>query len=205
MVIYISWNPFGQYTSPYHCKKWVGSHGCYVSGAEWETWLSSVKAGIAQLPDRLPCFDFVLRILSGYTARSDALRIQVPTKTNHIRSGTKIRCRKPKAVHVYHTRCLALQSLEKWQADTFMSTITRWSWHQWHVLCRSSDPQLLSLPSPSFMSLDQNLFTLQFVPHKQYNNVIDLVDSSGNLHYRKQRITSSEYKIEVYGNSHYSS
>jgi len=62
MVIYISWNPFGQYTSPYHCKKWVGSHGCYVSGAEWETWLSSVKAGIAQLPDRLPCFDFVLRI-----------------------------------------------------------------------------------------------------------------------------------------------
>lgn len=54
------------------------------------------------------------------------------------------------------------------------------------------------------MSLDKNLFTLQFVPHKHYNNVIDLVDSSGNLHYRKQRITSPEYKIEVYGNLRYS-
>jgi len=63
-----------------------------------------------------------------------------------IKSGTKISFRKPSAVRVYHTRCLALQSLEKWQADTFMSTITRWSWHQWHVLCRSSDPQLFISP-----------------------------------------------------------
>lgn len=48
------------------------------------------------------------------------------------------------------------------------------------------------------MSLDQNLFTLQFTPHKDYPNVIDLVDPSGVLHYRKQRIASPEYKIEVY-------
>jgi len=53
-----------------------------------------------------------------------------------------------------------------------------------------------------FMSLDKNLFTLHFVPHKDYPNVIDLVDLSGNLHYRKQRTASPEYKIEVYGNSH---
>ncbi|KAL9713695.1 hypothetical protein Ac2012v2_003306 [Leucoagaricus gongylophorus] len=48
------------------------------------------------------------------------------------------------------------------------------------------------------MSLDKNLFTLHFVPHKDYPNVIDLVDLSGNLHYRKQRTASPEYKIEVY-------
>ncbi|EKM81872.1 hypothetical protein AGABI1DRAFT_36383 [Agaricus bisporus var. burnettii JB137-S8] len=48
------------------------------------------------------------------------------------------------------------------------------------------------------MSLDQNLFTLHLTPHKQYPNVIDLVDSSGNIHYRKQRTASSEYKIEIY-------
>lgn len=49
------------------------------------------------------------------------------------------------------------------------------------------------------MSLDQNLFTLHLTPHKEYPNVIDLVDPSGALHYRKQRIAGSEYKIEVYG------
>ncbi|KAJ3572362.1 hypothetical protein NP233_g3130 [Leucocoprinus birnbaumii] len=48
------------------------------------------------------------------------------------------------------------------------------------------------------MSLDQNLFTLQFTPHKEYTNVIDLVDPSGVVHYRKQRVASPEYKIEVY-------
>jgi len=49
------------------------------------------------------------------------------------------------------------------------------------------------------MSLDKNLFTLLFTPHKDNQNVIDLVDPSGTVHYRKQRATgSSEYKIEVY-------
>ncbi|KAF9453527.1 hypothetical protein P691DRAFT_719266 [Macrolepiota fuliginosa MF-IS2] len=48
------------------------------------------------------------------------------------------------------------------------------------------------------MSLDQNLFTLQLTPHKDYPNVTDLVDPSGTLHYRKQRLAGSEYKIEVY-------
>ena len=49
------------------------------------------------------------------------------------------------------------------------------------------------------MSLDKNLFTLLFTPHKDNQNVIDLVDPSGTVHYRKQRVPGSEYKIEVYG------
>jgi hypothetical protein len=49
------------------------------------------------------------------------------------------------------------------------------------------------------MSLDKNLFTLFFTPHKDNQNVIDLVDPSGTVHYRKQRMPTSEYKIEVYG------
>lgn len=49
------------------------------------------------------------------------------------------------------------------------------------------------------MSLDQNLFTLVFTPNKDNNNVIDLVDPSGTIHYRKQRIPCVEYKIEIYG------
>ncbi|KAF8909354.1 hypothetical protein CPB84DRAFT_1813071 [Gymnopilus junonius] len=48
------------------------------------------------------------------------------------------------------------------------------------------------------MSLDQNLFTLHFTPHKDNANVIDLVDPSGTMHYRKQRVSTLEYKIEVY-------
>ena len=88
-----------------------------------------------------------------------------------------------------------------------MGTISS-GWWQQHVLCRASCPQPQPhLPSAPFsilpfMSLDKNLFTLHFVPHKDYPNVIDLVDLAGNLHYRKQRTASPEYKIEVYGNSH---
>ncbi|KJA28114.1 hypothetical protein HYPSUDRAFT_129892 [Hypholoma sublateritium FD-334 SS-4] len=48
------------------------------------------------------------------------------------------------------------------------------------------------------MSLDQNLFTLVFTPNKDNNNVVDLVDPSGTIHYRKQRIPGVEYKIEIY-------
>lgn len=59
-------------------------------------------------------------------------------------------------------------------------------------------PLLLTLPN-SQMSLDQNLFTLNLTPHKDYPNVIDLIDPAGIIHYRKQRIAGSEYKIEVYG------
>lgn len=52
------------------------------------------------------------------------------------------------------------------------------------------------------MSLDKNLFTLSFTPHQDNPNVIDLVDPSGTVHYRKQRVTGiSEYKIELYGMS----
>lgn len=49
------------------------------------------------------------------------------------------------------------------------------------------------------MSLDKNLFTLLFTPHKDNQHVIDLVDPSGTLYYRKQRVPGPEYKIEVYG------
>jgi hypothetical protein len=50
------------------------------------------------------------------------------------------------------------------------------------------------------MSLDKNLFTLLFTPNNDHPNVIDLVDPSGTVHYRKQRVLTPEYKIEVYGN-----
>ncbi|PPQ90776.1 hypothetical protein CVT25_010165 [Psilocybe cyanescens] len=48
------------------------------------------------------------------------------------------------------------------------------------------------------MSLDKNLFTLNFTQHKDNPTVIDLVDPTGIIHYRKQRVSSPEYKIEVY-------
>jgi len=48
------------------------------------------------------------------------------------------------------------------------------------------------------MSLDKNLFTLLFTPNNDHPNVIDLVDPSGTVHYRKQRVLTPEYKIEVY-------
>ncbi|KAG5647919.1 hypothetical protein DXG03_007843 [Asterophora parasitica] len=48
------------------------------------------------------------------------------------------------------------------------------------------------------MSLDQNLFTLNLVQHKDDPHVVDLIDPSGTIHYRKQRVLSPEYKAEVY-------
>ncbi|GAW05262.1 hypothetical protein LENED_007106 [Lentinula edodes] len=48
------------------------------------------------------------------------------------------------------------------------------------------------------MSLDQNLFTLIVTPSIIDHNVIDLVDSTGQVHYRKQRVPASIYKVEVY-------
>ena len=51
------------------------------------------------------------------------------------------------------------------------------------------------------MSLDKNLFTLLFTPNNDHPNVIDLVDPSGTVHYRKRRVPTPEYRIEVYGMS----
>ncbi|TFK71367.1 hypothetical protein BDN72DRAFT_765091 [Pluteus cervinus] len=51
------------------------------------------------------------------------------------------------------------------------------------------------------MSLDQNLFTLHLKPNEKDVNVVDLVDPSGTVHYRKRRIrdaTPGGYKVEVY-------
>ena len=47
--------------------------------------------------------------------------------------------------------------------------------------------------------LDQNLFTLHLTPHAEDPNVIDLIDPSGTVHYRKQRVLGLSYKAEVYG------
>lgn len=47
--------------------------------------------------------------------------------------------------------------------------------------------------------LDQNLFTLHVTPHADDSNVTDLIDPSGTIHYRKQRVPGPSYKSEVYG------
>lgn len=49
------------------------------------------------------------------------------------------------------------------------------------------------------MSLDKNLFTLVVTPSPKDPGVVDLVDPSGTVHYRKQRIPEATYKVEVYG------
>lgn len=49
------------------------------------------------------------------------------------------------------------------------------------------------------MSLDQNLFTLNFTPSKDDPNVTELVDPAERPHYRKERVLGSVYKINVYG------
>lgn len=49
------------------------------------------------------------------------------------------------------------------------------------------------------MSLDANLFTLNFAQSKDDPNITDLVDPSDNPHYRKERIPGTEYRINVYG------
>ena len=49
------------------------------------------------------------------------------------------------------------------------------------------------------MSLDKNLFTLYLTQNKDNPLVVDLIDPSGTIHYRKQRLPEIEYKVEVYG------
>ncbi|EKM50235.1 uncharacterized protein PHACADRAFT_264854 [Phanerochaete carnosa HHB-10118-sp] len=48
------------------------------------------------------------------------------------------------------------------------------------------------------MSLDQNLFTLNFVPGKDDPNVTELVDPAERPHYRKERVPGSVYQMNVY-------
>ncbi|KAG5337242.1 hypothetical protein E4T56_gene12529 [Termitomyces sp. T112] len=48
------------------------------------------------------------------------------------------------------------------------------------------------------MSLDQNLFTLHVTPNKDNPHIVDLIDPSGTIHYRKHRLPGVEYKAEVY-------
>jgi hypothetical protein len=51
------------------------------------------------------------------------------------------------------------------------------------------------------MSLDHNLFTLNFKPHEADATVTDLVDGAGMLQYQKQRVPgdAGEYRMNVYG------
>lgn len=49
------------------------------------------------------------------------------------------------------------------------------------------------------MSLDANLFTLNFTPAKDDPNVTELVDPSDTPHYRKERVPGNVYTINVYG------
>ena len=49
------------------------------------------------------------------------------------------------------------------------------------------------------MSLDANLFTLNIVESTEGPNLLDLVDPSGNIHYRKERVLGTEYRINLYG------
>ena len=49
------------------------------------------------------------------------------------------------------------------------------------------------------MSLDKNLFTLQFASSSDDPSVIDLVDPSGVVHYRKNRVQGTSYEVNVYG------
>jgi len=65
-----------------------------------------------------------------------------------------------------------------------------------------------ALRSPPFarwpfrrMSLDQNLFTLTFTPNADDSTLLDLIDASGVLHYRRQRVPGPTYKMNVYGNA----
>ncbi|KAI0709639.1 hypothetical protein C8T65DRAFT_727346 [Cerioporus squamosus] len=48
------------------------------------------------------------------------------------------------------------------------------------------------------MSLDQNLYTLNFSQRADDPNAIDLIDSNGVVQYTKRRLPGNEYKIEVY-------
>ncbi|KIY45030.1 hypothetical protein FISHEDRAFT_50295 [Fistulina hepatica ATCC 64428] len=49
------------------------------------------------------------------------------------------------------------------------------------------------------MSLDTNLFTLYLTPNEEDPNVIDLIEPSGFVHYRKQRVKDEgQYRIEIY-------
>lgn len=50
------------------------------------------------------------------------------------------------------------------------------------------------------MSLDHNLFTLNFKPHEADATVTDLVDGAGVLQYQKQRVPgdAGEYRMNIY-------
>jgi hypothetical protein len=48
------------------------------------------------------------------------------------------------------------------------------------------------------MSLDQNLFTLIVTPSPTNSDVVDLIDTNGQIHYRKQWIVGPTYKVEMY-------
>ena len=83
------------------------------------------------------------------------------------------------------------------RADGYTGLTILGSWRVGSPLCLSvTQPNNIIYPT---MSLDKNLFTLFFTPNKDHPNVIDLIDPVGTVHYRKQRVLTPEYKIELYG------
>ena len=51
------------------------------------------------------------------------------------------------------------------------------------------------------MSLDQNLFTLNVVPDASNPAFTDLLDPSGEAHYKKERLSEPPYRMNMYGAS----
>lgn len=51
------------------------------------------------------------------------------------------------------------------------------------------------------MSLDKNLFTLNITPREKEPNVVELIDPSNTVHYRKERVDGTVYSFNVYGMS----
>lgn len=49
------------------------------------------------------------------------------------------------------------------------------------------------------MSLDQNLFTLNIAPRSGEPNIVELIDSRENVHYRKERVDGPTYSFNVFG------
>ncbi|CCL98557.1 uncharacterized protein FIBRA_00557 [Fibroporia radiculosa] len=48
------------------------------------------------------------------------------------------------------------------------------------------------------MSLDQNLFTLNVSPNAKDPNIVDLVDGSGTVHYRKEKLSGTAYTVRLH-------
>ncbi|KAF4593156.1 hypothetical protein EYR38_008868 [Pleurotus pulmonarius] len=119
--------------------------------------------------------------------------------------------------HLFHTECLEKWLAIKvscipdgtqvltWSSIEYMPTMSKTSTTAMTLSCILLHRPLIGyamVKPPVFspaMSLDKNLFTLVVTPNKDHPNVVDLVEPSGTIHYRKQRVVDpAGYKVEVY-------